>query len=49
MNIRPIDMRFLDELFEMQSGYVLDFSNNTFYEFFQHDLGLDILIEHRKS
>lgn len=42
MNIRPIDMRFLDELFEMQSGYVLDFSNNTFSEFFQHELGLNI-------
>ena len=30
MNIKPIDMRFMDELLEMGDGYVLDFSNRTF-------------------
>ena len=42
MNIRPVEMRFLDELFEMESGYVLDFKNRTFDEFFQSEVGLDI-------
>jgi hypothetical protein len=32
--IRPIDMRFLDGVLGMQSGYVLDFSDRTFAEFF---------------
>ena len=41
-NIRAIDMRFLNDLFEMRSGYVLDFSNRTFAEFFQDELGIDI-------
>ena len=42
MNIRAIEMRFLDKLFDMESGYVLDFSNRTFSEFFEHEVGLDI-------
>lgn len=42
MIIRPIDMRFLDELFEMKSGYVLNFTNRTFSEFFRYEVGLDI-------
>ena len=40
--IRPIDMRFFDEVFEMQSGYVLDFSNRTFAEFFDSELSINI-------
>lgn len=40
--IRPIDMRFFDEVFEMQSGYVLDFSNRTFAEFFDSELSVNI-------
>jgi hypothetical protein len=28
-NIRSIDMMFLDDLFEMGSGYVLNFSDRT--------------------
>lgn len=40
--ISTIDMMFLDVLFEMEGGYVLDFSNRTFSEFFARDLGIDI-------
>jgi hypothetical protein len=40
--IRPVDMRLIDELFGMQGGYVLDFSNKTFAEFFDAELGVDI-------
>jgi hypothetical protein len=40
--IRPVDMRFLDELFGMSTGYVLDFNNQTFAEFFSDELGIDI-------
>jgi len=40
--IRPIDMRFFDEVFEMQSGYVLDFSDRTFAEFFDSELSINI-------
>jgi len=41
-NIRSIDMIFLDELFEMGSGYVLNFSNPTFARFFAEELNVDI-------
>lgn len=41
-NIRAIDMMFLDELFEMGSGYVLNFSNSTFSRFFADELNIDI-------
>src|SRR3954463_5892157 len=40
--IRPIDMRFFDEVFEMQGGYVLDFSDRTFAEFFDSELSINI-------
>jgi hypothetical protein len=40
--IKPIDMRLLDEVFEMQSGYVLDFSDRTFAEFFDSELCTNI-------
>ena len=40
--IRPIDMRFFDEVFEMQSGYVLDFTDRTFAEFFGSELSINI-------
>jgi len=36
-NLRSIDMRLLDEVFEMVGGYVLDFSDRTFREFFADD------------
>jgi hypothetical protein len=41
-NIRPIDMLILDSLFEMGGGYVLNFSNKTFAEFFAGELNIDI-------
>lgn len=40
--IRAIDLRLIDDLFEMGGGYVLDFSNRTFAEFFADELGVDI-------
>jgi hypothetical protein len=40
--IKAVDMRLLDDLFAMGSGYVLDFSNRTFSEFFMNELGVDI-------
>jgi hypothetical protein len=40
-NIRQIDLRLLDDLFEMRGGYVLDFSNRTFEDFFR-DLSINI-------
>ncbi len=41
-NIRAVDRLFLDELFEMGDGYVLNFSNRTFAQFFAEELNLDI-------
>lgn len=40
--LRQIDRSFLDEVFEMGSGYVLNFSDRTFTEFFESELSLDI-------
>lgn len=40
--IRAMDMRLIDDLFDMGSGYVLDFSDRTFAEFFDTELGVDI-------
>lgn len=41
-NIRSIDMLFLDEIFEMRSGYVLNFSDRTMSRFFGEELNVDI-------
>lgn len=40
--IRSIDMRLIDDLFDMGGGYVLNFSNKTFAEFFSEELGINI-------
>ena len=40
--IRSIDMRLIDDLFGMGDGYVLNFSNQTFAEFFNDELGINI-------
>lgn len=40
--IKASDMRFLDDLFDMGGGYVLDFSNLTFAQFFRDELNVDI-------
>lgn len=41
-NIRSIDMQFLDQLFEMGGGYVLNFSDRTMSRFFAEELNVDI-------
>ncbi len=41
-NIRPIDMMFIDDLFDMGGGYVLNFSDRTFTQFFAEELNVDI-------
>lgn len=41
-NIRTIDMPLLDDLFEMSNGYVLNFSDRTFTQFFVEELNVDI-------
>jgi hypothetical protein len=41
-NFRAVDMLFLDDLFSMGSGYVLNFSDRTFAHFFRDELGIDI-------
>lgn len=40
--IRSIDMILLDDLFEMGGGYVLDFSNPDFSQFFANELNVNI-------
>ena len=39
--VSAMDLRAVEDVFGMGSGYVLDFSNRTFAEFFA-DLGIDI-------
>lgn len=41
-NIRTIDMHILDDVFDMGSGYVLDFSDRTMSLFFAEELNVDI-------
>lgn len=41
-NINFKDKRTIEKLFEMESGYVLDFSNTTFRDFFIDSVGIDI-------
>lgn len=41
-NIRSIDMLLIEDLFDMGSGYVLDFSDRTFAIFFAEELNIDI-------
>lgn len=40
--LKSIDIRLIDDIFEMGGGYVLDFSNRTFSEFFYEELGVNI-------
>lgn len=40
--LKSSDIRLIDDLFEMGGGYVLDFSNRTFSEFFFDELGVNI-------
>lgn len=40
--LRPVELKVIDELFGMNSGYVLNFSNSTFADFFRREVGIDI-------
>jgi hypothetical protein len=44
-NLKRSETRFIDEVFGMGSGYVLDFSNRTFAEFFEDEFGINIYHE----
>lgn len=39
--LRPVELKVLDELF-VGSGYVLDFTNAAFDDFFRREVGVDI-------
>jgi len=41
-NVRTLDMKVLDDIFEMGGGYVLDFSDRTMTIFFAEELNIDI-------
>lgn len=41
-NIRSVDMLLLDKVFEMGSGYVLNFSDRTMATFYAEELNIDI-------
>lgn len=43
--LKRSEMRFIDDVFDMGSGYVLDFSNRTFAEFFEDEFGINIYQE----
>ena len=40
--LTPRDYRILDEVFEMQQGYVLNFRDRTMSEIFDYELSVDI-------
>ena len=40
--LRPVELKVVDELFGLSSGYVLDFTNATFDDFFRREVGVDI-------
>ena len=42
VKIRAVDMRLFEDVFAMGGGYVLDFTNRTFAEFFKSELGINI-------
>lgn len=41
-NLKYKTIQSLEELLEMESGYVLDFSNNTFHRFIKGNIGIDV-------
>lgn len=41
-SLRTIDIRIIDDLFDMSGGYVLDFSDRMFAAFFVDELGVNI-------
>lgn len=45
MKLKNKDFRTIDDAFDMHRGYVLEFSDRTFSEFFEDEFGLDINAE----
>jgi hypothetical protein len=43
--LKHSEMRLIEDAFDMRHGYVLDFSNQTFREFFEDEFGIDIYDE----
>lgn len=41
-NIRSLDMMFIDDIFDMGGGYVLNFSDRTLTQFFADELNIEI-------
>jgi hypothetical protein len=41
-NIRTLDLQIIDKVFQMESGYVLDFSDRTMTQFIAEELNTDI-------
>jgi hypothetical protein len=41
-SLKPVEKKLFEDLFGMGSGYVLDFTNNTFSEFFRDTVSKDI-------
>ncbi len=41
-NLSTIEKQILEKLFQMEGGYVLNFSDRTIGEFFRDDVGIDI-------
>lgn len=40
--IRSLDMQVIDKIFQMEGGYVLDFSDRTMTQFFAEELNIDV-------
>lgn len=40
--LRAIDLRLIEDAFAMSGGYVLDFNNRSFSQFFNSEIGIDI-------
>lgn len=41
-DIKPVELSLIFDLFESNPGYILDFTNRTFAEFFEQEVGVDI-------
>jgi hypothetical protein len=47
--IRTLDMDLINDLFEMNSGYVLDFTDRTFAAFFAEALKINTTLDSRAA
>ena len=41
-NLKPVEKKYFEDIFGMGSGYVLDYTNDTFAELFRNTVGIDI-------